>query len=952
MLSDDKMIESQLPDNSLEMYCKVVKLRHELVESEQLAERYMDSLEEKRQSCRQKLKQHVREREELKLVEKQIMEERKSLVEEMEGLTNMENMTKRERSKKKNRKKYNWKRSKNKNLQIKLDELNMEKTEVLKRKEAAEKLILKEEDTEFDLWEQIEGASDEYERCYKARVENDMLCERVPKIAEEKLEVIDREWVRSFYLLPPMKRVVKWVESEKGLEKQDQEIRGVTQNGSPESLWNSDNEIQRKTESCENKNLKIAQDLKIPVSWKYMWDLEIIPSFIIRLSRETVKIVEINREEISENVNWNLVEYFESNQTEPVIEKQKIQEDLERDDKYNVREVIKSLKMESLEIVDKEVKRMSDSETGYESKITSEEEQTTSCEEETEIEERSDEIYKKRRKPGKLKKKAKRKKVASNLKFLSNQKILSANMKIKKCLQKEKDQKVKENKEYKLKIESLENTVRKLEGELIENKNVNLEKQREDLEDKHRGEINKIRRSVIEKVNTEKLNKFVSMKNQLFSLIDKYKEESLIGENILENLKFNLLKEDKELVKALLGIFESFGENKKTLEEKERKLNNLKDDLENLKKNNLEDLEKLKNKMEKEILIVKTKVRNWKNLYGDMKVSHYNGVNFLYGKIQKLREECEQLKYNISKTNSHARERQEWNNKVTVLENKNKEMENNMRREREEKIRMETEIISKDQNFNDLEIQIKSLGDRCVRLDNLYQHQKRLYVAANKLVKNFKERDQLRSTNQNVDRKDGEISKVREDLKATRKSLEEKIEEIKKIKMNWENSKEGNEKYKNKLKARIEELQKENLEKNENIVSEEEIGRLKMVEKDFSEWHDNVIRDLDFFNNWIRKIENKFCNGRELLIREDLGKFSNFINEELCRYFPHKIQRVRTVTAEENKEQRKPESEVEKLRKRLKLVKPGSKDFLRLSLKIKDLEEENEHQCLRLGNIC
>merc|ERR1711874_489651 len=92
----------------------------------------------------------------------------------------------------------------------------------------------------------------------------------------------------------------------------------------------------------------------------------------------------------------------------------------------------------------------------------------------------------------------------------------------------------------------------------------NLEKQREDLEDKHRGEINKIRRSVIEKVNTEKLNKFVSMKNQLFSLIDKYKEESLIGENILEILKIYLLKEDKELVKALLGIFESFAENKKT----------------------------------------------------------------------------------------------------------------------------------------------------------------------------------------------------------------------------------------------------------------------------------------------------------------------------------------------------------------------------------------------------
>ena len=103
MLSD-KMFESQLPDSSLEMYGKVVKLRHELVESEQLAERYMDSLEENRLSCRIRLEQHVREGEDLKLVEKQIMEQMKSLVEEMEGLTKMEIMTKRERSKKEKQK--------------------------------------------------------------------------------------------------------------------------------------------------------------------------------------------------------------------------------------------------------------------------------------------------------------------------------------------------------------------------------------------------------------------------------------------------------------------------------------------------------------------------------------------------------------------------------------------------------------------------------------------------------------------------------------------------------------------------------------------------------------------------------------------------------------------------------------------------------------------------------
>ena len=119
----------------------------------------------------------------------------------------------------------------------------MVKTEILQRNEAVDKLILKEEDTELDLWEQIERASDEYERCYEARVENDMLCERVPRIAEEKEEEIEREWVRSFYLLPPVKRVVKWVESEKDMEKENLEIKDVTQNGSPESLCNSDNEI-------------------------------------------------------------------------------------------------------------------------------------------------------------------------------------------------------------------------------------------------------------------------------------------------------------------------------------------------------------------------------------------------------------------------------------------------------------------------------------------------------------------------------------------------------------------------------------------------------------------------------------------------------------------------------------------------------------------------------------
>ena len=198
-------------------------------------------------------------------------------------------------------------------------------------------MILKEEEKELDLIEQLDGASHEYERCREERMENERLGERIPRIAEEKQEYIEREWIRSFYLLPPVKKVVKWAESEKDSVEETVEIREATQMDSPKIWWNSDNKIQRKTEFCVKENLKLAKNLKCPVSWNYMWDLDIIPSFKISLSKEKVKILKINREKFSENVNWNFVEYFEISQTEQVIAEQKIQEDLEKEDKYEVR---------------------------------------------------------------------------------------------------------------------------------------------------------------------------------------------------------------------------------------------------------------------------------------------------------------------------------------------------------------------------------------------------------------------------------------------------------------------------------------------------------------------------------------------------------------------------------------------------------------------------------------
>merc|ERR1712179_541571 len=82
MLADNNLDESKLPGSSLEMYGKVGKLKNELLETEQIEEWYMNNWEDKRVICRQQLEQHIREKEEIKL-EKEVMEERKSLAEDM-----------------------------------------------------------------------------------------------------------------------------------------------------------------------------------------------------------------------------------------------------------------------------------------------------------------------------------------------------------------------------------------------------------------------------------------------------------------------------------------------------------------------------------------------------------------------------------------------------------------------------------------------------------------------------------------------------------------------------------------------------------------------------------------------------------------------------------------------------------------------------------------------------
>ena len=161
MFDDNKIFGSKQLCSSLETYGQVLKLEKEIQQSEEQIVRYMDSLEDRMARSKKQMEQYLKEKGELKLVEEEVCEEREKVAIEMENFGKVEPITKRKRSKKKNRKRYNWKIREKKNLKTKLDELNMENKAIVKRKETVEKLILKEEEKELDLVEQLEGATQE-----------------------------------------------------------------------------------------------------------------------------------------------------------------------------------------------------------------------------------------------------------------------------------------------------------------------------------------------------------------------------------------------------------------------------------------------------------------------------------------------------------------------------------------------------------------------------------------------------------------------------------------------------------------------------------------------------------------------------------------------------------------------------------------------------------------------
>ena len=84
---------------------------------------------------------------------------------------------------------------------------------------------------------------------------------------------------------------------------------------------------------------------------------------------------------------------------------------------------------------------------------------------------------------------------------------------------------------------------------------------------------------------------------------------------------------------------------------------------------------------------------------------------------------------------------------------------------------------------------------------------------------------------------------------------------------------------------------KDNDFKREVETSEEEVTRLKVKEKELSNWNDILLRDLDFLENLVRRIDGKVNEGygKQFPIREDLEMFCRFIKEELIKYFPEKM---------------------------------------------------------------
>ena len=359
---------------------------------------------------------------------------------------------------------------------------------------------------------------------------------------------------------------------------------------------------------------------------------------------------------------------------------------------------------------------------------------------------------------------------------------------------------------------------------------------------------------------------------------------------LIEKLKLNLKGVSEENLKLIIALLRRRKEDKEQLEEKEGELVRMKEEIK-IEKENTRLMKELNSKKDKDIIKYKMRVENWKNYYRDLEEDHFRGLFYFRRNIEKLEKEC-RISSKGSKENVEENEKK-WKNENLSLKIKIKDLESEVERGREEKRKMDKEMVEEKSKIGKLRSEVYLKGERCERLKSLCSYNKNLYDTANRVIKNLKDRN-VERIRPGSEENENKIRKLEEELKNNKENLEEKVKEVKRVLIDKENSKKENEKIKKNLKERVRELEEENQSNGEIKSSEEEVTRLKIKVKDLSNWYDILVRDLDFLENLVKKIDGKINEGcgKQFPISEDLEMFSRFVKEEIKRQFQQKIGRL------------------------------------------------------------
>ena len=94
-------------------------------------------------------------------------------------------------------------------------------------------------------------------------------------------------------------------------------------------------------------------------------------------------------------------------------------------------------------------------------------------------------------------------------------------------------------------------------------------------------------------------------------------------------------------------------------------------------------MKELNKKKDKDVLIYKTRVKNWKNYYKDLEEDHFRGLFYFSRRIEKMEKECK-ISRKGAKVNVEENENK-WKNENISLKSKIKDLESEVEREREEK---------------------------------------------------------------------------------------------------------------------------------------------------------------------------------------------------------------------------------------------------------------------------